>query len=83
MHIFKHLSLQNSVFVTDSLFFVEAVGEDQVFASPFGCCIQEVLLCCYPTLSEEFISARLSLVQRLENTLHNLSAATDGTGWHS
>ncbi|XP_039897877.1 zinc finger FYVE domain-containing protein 26 isoform X2 [Simochromis diagramma] len=56
-----------------------AVGEDQVFASPFGCCIQEVLLCCYPTLSEEFISARLSLVQRLENTLHNLSAATDGT----
>uniref|UniRef100_I3KUA6 Zinc finger FYVE domain-containing protein 26 n=1 Tax=Oreochromis niloticus TaxID=8128 RepID=I3KUA6_ORENI len=54
-------------------------GEYQVFASPFGCCIQEVLLCCYPTLSEEFISARLSLVQRLENTLHNLSAATDGT----
>uniref|UniRef100_A0A3B4H3Y1 Zinc finger FYVE domain-containing protein 26 n=1 Tax=Pundamilia nyererei TaxID=303518 RepID=A0A3B4H3Y1_9CICH len=54
-------------------------GEYTVFASPFGCCIQEVLLCCYPTLSEEFISARLSLVQRLENTLHNLSAATDGT----
>uniref|UniRef100_A0A3Q4GDG0 Zinc finger FYVE domain-containing protein 26 n=1 Tax=Neolamprologus brichardi TaxID=32507 RepID=A0A3Q4GDG0_NEOBR len=54
-------------------------GEYQVFAGPFGCCIQEVLLCCYPTLSEEFISARLSLVQRLENTLHNLSAATDGT----
>uniref|UniRef100_A0A3Q2WT35 Zinc finger FYVE domain-containing protein 26 n=1 Tax=Haplochromis burtoni TaxID=8153 RepID=A0A3Q2WT35_HAPBU len=54
-------------------------GECTVFASPFGCCIQEVLLCCYPTLSEEFISARLSLVQRLENTLHNLSAATDGT----
>ncbi|XP_044230886.1 zinc finger FYVE domain-containing protein 26 [Thunnus albacares] len=55
----------------------EAVGEE-VFASPFGCCIQEVLLCCHPTLSEEFIAARLSLVQRLENTLHVLSTATDG-----
>lgn len=57
----------------------EVVGEDQVFASPFGCSIQEVLLCCHPTLSEECISARLSLAQRLENTLRNLSTATDGT----
>uniref|UniRef100_A0A8P4GHM9 Zinc finger FYVE domain-containing protein 26 n=1 Tax=Dicentrarchus labrax TaxID=13489 RepID=A0A8P4GHM9_DICLA len=57
----------------------EAVGEDQVFASPFGCCIQEVLLCCYPILSEECIAARLSLAQRLETTLHILSTATDGT----
>ncbi|XP_031165681.1 zinc finger FYVE domain-containing protein 26 isoform X2 [Sander lucioperca] len=57
----------------------EAVGEDQVFASPFGCCIQEVLLCCYPALSEECMAARLSLGQRLETTLHTLSAATDGT----
>ncbi|KAF7655467.1 hypothetical protein LDENG_00055630, partial [Lucifuga dentata] len=58
----------------------EAVGEDQVFASPFGCCVQEVLLCCCcPTLSEESISARLSLAQRLETTLHNLSTATDNT----
>ncbi|KAM4542256.1 zinc finger FYVE domain-containing protein 26 isoform 2-T2 [Odontesthes bonariensis] len=56
-----------------------AVGEDQVFANPFGCCIQEVLLCCHPTLSEESIAARLSLTQRLENTLHILSTATDGT----
>ncbi|XP_051244231.1 zinc finger FYVE domain-containing protein 26 isoform X4 [Dicentrarchus labrax] len=56
-----------------------AVGEDQVFASPFGCCIQEVLLCCYPILSEECIAARLSLAQRLETTLHILSTATDGT----
>ncbi|TDG99134.1 hypothetical protein EPR50_G00208230 [Perca flavescens] len=57
----------------------EAVGEDQVFASPFGCCIQEVLLCCYPALSEECMAARLSLGQRLETTLHVLSTATDGT----
>ncbi|XP_039642804.1 zinc finger FYVE domain-containing protein 26 isoform X3 [Perca fluviatilis] len=56
-----------------------AVGEDQVFASPFGCCIQEVLLCCYPALSEECMAARLSLGQRLETTLHILSTATDGT----
>ncbi|XP_075964862.1 zinc finger FYVE domain-containing protein 26 isoform X1 [Anarhichas minor] len=57
----------------------EAVGEDQVFTSPFGCCIQEVLLCCYPALSEESIAARLGLAQRLETTLHILSTATDGT----
>ncbi|XP_034713924.1 zinc finger FYVE domain-containing protein 26 isoform X1 [Etheostoma cragini] len=57
----------------------EAVGEDQVFASPFGCCIQEVLLCCYPALSEECMASRLSLGQRLETTLHILSTATDGT----
>ncbi|KAM7376287.1 hypothetical protein PAMP_006030 [Pampus punctatissimus] len=57
----------------------EAAGEDQVSASPFGCCIQEILLCCHPTLSEECIAARLSMAQRLENTLHILSTATDGT----
>ncbi|KAM3595590.1 uncharacterized protein V6R79_025751 [Siganus canaliculatus] len=57
----------------------ENVGEDQVFASPFGCCIQELLLCCHPSLTEECISARLSLVQRLESTLHSLSTATVGT----
>ncbi|XP_069391514.1 zinc finger FYVE domain-containing protein 26 [Paralichthys olivaceus] len=57
----------------------EAVMEDQVFASPFGCCIQEVLLCCHPTLMEESIAARLSLAQRLETTLHVLSTATDNT----
>ncbi|XP_044023406.1 zinc finger FYVE domain-containing protein 26 isoform X3 [Siniperca chuatsi] len=56
-----------------------AAGDDQVFASPFGCCIQEVLLCCHPILSEESIAARLSLAQRLETTLHILSTATDGT----
>ncbi|KAM9355627.1 LOW QUALITY PROTEIN: zinc finger FYVE domain-containing protein 26 [Pholidichthys leucotaenia] len=56
----------------------EAVGEDQVFASPFGCSIQEVLLCCHPTLSEDLISAQLGLVQRLENILHNLNSAIDG-----
>ncbi|KAM8915638.1 zinc finger FYVE domain-containing protein 26 isoform 3-T6 [Spinachia spinachia] len=61
----------------------EAVGDDQGFSScfqqPFGCCIQEVLLCCYPTLSEESIAARLGLAQRLETTLHVLSTATDAT----
>ncbi|XP_077395120.1 zinc finger FYVE domain-containing protein 26 [Festucalex cinctus] len=54
-----------------------AAGEEQLLASPFGCCIQEVLLCCHPTLSEECISARLALMQRLESTLHVLSSATD------
>ncbi|KAK2826639.1 hypothetical protein Q5P01_020853 [Channa striata] len=56
----------------------DAVGEDQVFASPFGCCIREVLLSCHPILTEECIASRLSLVQRLETTLHILSTATDG-----
>uniref|UniRef100_A0A8C6L1H5 Zinc finger FYVE domain-containing protein 26 n=1 Tax=Nothobranchius furzeri TaxID=105023 RepID=A0A8C6L1H5_NOTFU len=55
----------------------DAAGEDQVACSPFGCCIQEVLLCCSPTLSEDVIAARLSLTQRLENTLQHLSTATD------
>jgi len=73
-------NVRNSFLVTDPLFFIEAVGEDQVFTSPFGCCIQEVLLCCYPALSEESINARLSLAQHLETTLHILSTATDGTG---
>lgn len=76
-------NVQESFFVTDPLLFIEAVGDDQVFASPFGCCIQEVLLCCHPILSEECIAARLSLAQRLETTLHILSTATDGTGRRS
>lgn len=58
------------------------MGEDPAFAGPFGCCIQEVLLCCHPVLREECIAARLSLVQRLESVLHILSTATDGTGRH-
>ncbi|CAJ1074767.1 zinc finger FYVE domain-containing protein 26 [Xyrichtys novacula] len=56
----------------------EAVVEDQVFASPFGCCVQDVLLCCHPSLTEECIAARLGLAQRLETTLSILSGATDG-----
>uniref|UniRef100_A0A3Q1CG55 Zinc finger FYVE domain-containing protein 26 n=1 Tax=Amphiprion ocellaris TaxID=80972 RepID=A0A3Q1CG55_AMPOC len=67
----------NSSFVTDLFLFIEAGGDDQVSSSPFGCSIQEVLLCCHPTLTEECISARLGLAQRLESTLHNLSTATD------
>lgn len=58
------------------------MGDDPAFAGPFGCCIQDVLLCCHPVLSEESIAARLSLVQRLETTLHILSTATDDTGRH-
>ncbi|XP_061156343.1 zinc finger FYVE domain-containing protein 26 isoform X1 [Syngnathus typhle] len=54
-----------------------AVGEEQVLSSPFGCSIQEVLLCCHPTLSEECISARLALMQRLASTLHVLSSAAN------
>ncbi|KAM8833445.1 zinc finger FYVE domain-containing protein 26 isoform 1-T1 [Synchiropus picturatus] len=56
----------------------DAVSEEQVVSSPFGCCLQEVLLCCHPTLSEECIAGRLGLTQRLENVLHVLSTATDG-----
>ncbi|XP_017271896.1 zinc finger FYVE domain-containing protein 26 isoform X2 [Kryptolebias marmoratus] len=70
--ILNHSATHKSSVKTD------AVGEDQVFGSPFGCCIQEVLLSCHPTLSEEGIAARLSLTQRLESTLHSLSIATDG-----
>ncbi|XP_041668136.1 zinc finger FYVE domain-containing protein 26 isoform X2 [Cheilinus undulatus] len=56
----------------------EAAGEDQTSTSPFGCCIQEVLLCCHPILAEECIATRLGLTQRLETTLNILSTATDG-----
>ncbi|KAJ4921349.1 hypothetical protein JOQ06_021873 [Pogonophryne albipinna] len=55
------------------------VGEDPVFSGPFGCSTQEVLLSCYPALSEECITARLALTQRLETTLNILSTATEGT----
>uniref|UniRef100_H3BXK2 Zinc finger FYVE domain-containing protein 26 n=1 Tax=Tetraodon nigroviridis TaxID=99883 RepID=H3BXK2_TETNG len=74
--ILNHSSTYKSSVKTDS------VGEDLAFASPFGCCIQEVLLCCHPVLSEECIAARLGLVQRLETALHVLSTATDGAGQH-
>ncbi|XP_072314504.1 zinc finger FYVE domain-containing protein 26 [Eucyclogobius newberryi] len=49
---------------------------DEAFSSPFGCCVQEVLLCSYPTLTEESISSRLTLAQKLETTLQILSTAT-------
>lgn len=77
--VFKSIYL----FVSDLLLLTETVGEDQAFASPFGYCTQEVLLCCHPILSEEYIAARLSLAQRLETTLRILSTATDGAGQHS
>ncbi|KAK5886858.1 hypothetical protein CesoFtcFv8_017850 [Champsocephalus esox] len=55
------------------------VAEDPVFSGPFGCSTHEVLLSCYPVLSEECIAARLALTQRLETTLNILSTATEGT----
>lgn len=75
--------LKADLFIIGPLLLTEMVGEDQAFSSPFGCCTQDVLLCCHPILSEEHIAARLSLVQRLETTLHNLSTATDGAGQQS
>ncbi|XP_051942966.1 zinc finger FYVE domain-containing protein 26 isoform X5 [Hippocampus zosterae] len=54
-----------------------AAGEEQVCANPFGCCIQEVLLCCHTTLSEECIAAQLALMQCLESTLDILGSATN------
>ncbi|KAG9336768.1 hypothetical protein JZ751_003116 [Albula glossodonta] len=55
----------------------EGLSEEQVGTGPFGCSVQEVLLCCHPSLSEEGISARLGLAQRLELTLRTLGTATD------
>ncbi|KAL0969454.1 hypothetical protein UPYG_G00227580 [Umbra pygmaea] len=55
----------------------EIVLDDHAASSPFGCCIQEVLLCCHPGLCEEGIATRLSLAQRLESTLQTLASATD------
>ncbi|XP_055017123.1 zinc finger FYVE domain-containing protein 26 isoform X2 [Boleophthalmus pectinirostris] len=70
--LLNHSSSNKSSTKTDS-------PVDEVFSSPFGCCVQEVLLCCYPTLSEESISSRLTLAQRLESTLQILSTATKST----
>ncbi|KAJ3613738.1 hypothetical protein NHX12_019984 [Muraenolepis orangiensis] len=58
----------------------EAVGDDPGQASgPFGCCIQEVLLSCLPTLTQEGMAARLGLAQRLEQTVLTLNEATHNT----
>ncbi|XP_030626827.1 zinc finger FYVE domain-containing protein 26 [Chanos chanos] len=58
----------------------ETAGEDHVVSRPFGCSVQEVLLCCHPTLTEEGIAVRLSLTQRLEVTLQTLTSATESVG---
>ncbi|XP_077586758.1 zinc finger FYVE domain-containing protein 26 [Stigmatopora nigra] len=78
-HLSKILNRQaptkNSVKMTES-----AAKEEQAPAAtarPFGCCIQEVLLCCHPTLSEECIAARLALTQRLDSSLRQLSSAIE------
>uniref|UniRef100_A0A8C4ZJA5 Zinc finger FYVE domain-containing protein 26 n=1 Tax=Gadus morhua TaxID=8049 RepID=A0A8C4ZJA5_GADMO len=54
----------------------ESSGEEPVGSSPFGCCIQEVLLSCQPTLTQEGLVSRLGLAQRLEQTVLTLTAAT-------
>ncbi|XP_056445850.1 zinc finger FYVE domain-containing protein 26 isoform X2 [Gadus chalcogrammus] len=54
----------------------ESSGEEPVDSSPFGCCIQEVLLSCQPTLTQEGLVSRLGLTQRLEQTVLTLTAAT-------
>ncbi|KAI4792478.1 hypothetical protein KUCAC02_033353, partial [Chaenocephalus aceratus] len=56
------------------------VAEDPVFSGPFGCSTHEVLLSCYPALSEECIAARLALTQRLETTLNILSTLVEQAG---
>ncbi|XP_066536111.1 zinc finger FYVE domain-containing protein 26 [Hoplias malabaricus] len=55
-------------------------GEEGAVLTPFGCSAQEVLLCCFPSLMEETIAARLSLIQRLEVTLQTLRSATEMSG---
>uniref|UniRef100_A0A8B9HD90 Zinc finger FYVE domain-containing protein 26 n=1 Tax=Astyanax mexicanus TaxID=7994 RepID=A0A8B9HD90_ASTMX len=55
-------------------------GDDGMVLAPFGCSAQEVLLCCYPSLTEESIAARLTLTQRLEVTLLTLTSATETAG---
>ena len=49
-------------------------------SSPFGCCIQEVLLSCQPILTQEELVSRLGLAQRLEQTVLTLTAATHNPG---
>ncbi|XP_061825020.1 zinc finger FYVE domain-containing protein 26 isoform X2 [Nerophis lumbriciformis] len=71
--ILNHSTTNNSTVKTS-----EDAAEEPAFASPFGCCIQEVLLCCHPALSEECIAARLGLNRHLENTLQALSSSSDG-----
>ncbi|KAK0146992.1 Zinc finger FYVE domain-containing protein 26 [Merluccius polli] len=57
----------------------ESVGEEGQGSSPFGCCIQEVLLSCLPTLTQEGMAGRLGQAQRLEQTVLTLNAATQNT----
>ncbi|XP_059373273.1 zinc finger FYVE domain-containing protein 26-like isoform X2 [Carassius carassius] len=52
-------------------------GEENAVYSPFGCSVQEVLLSCNSTLTEESITSWLNLNQRLEVTLQTLTSATN------
>jgi hypothetical protein len=66
--------------VTHVIGAAESSGEEPVGSSPFGCCIQEVLLSCQPTLTQEGLVSRLGLAQRLEQTVLTLTAATHNPG---
>ncbi|XP_031436154.1 zinc finger FYVE domain-containing protein 26 isoform X2 [Clupea harengus] len=57
----------------------EGAGEEATLGSPFGCSAQEVMLSCHPVLTEEAISSRLSLGQRLEHIAQILNTAADAT----
>ncbi|XP_041121838.1 zinc finger FYVE domain-containing protein 26 isoform X1 [Polyodon spathula] len=54
------------------------VNEEKL-QSHFSCSVVEVLLTCYPTLTEESMATQLSISHRLEHTLHTLATAIDCT----
>ncbi|XP_058843286.1 zinc finger FYVE domain-containing protein 26-like isoform X1 [Acipenser ruthenus] len=54
------------------------VNEEKL-QSHFSCSVLEVLLTCYPALTEESMATQLSISHRLEHTLHTLSTAIDCT----
>ncbi|RXM97625.1 Zinc finger FYVE domain-containing protein 26 [Acipenser ruthenus] len=54
------------------------VNEEKL-QSHFSCSVLEVLLTCYPALTEERMATQLSISHRLEHTLHTISTAIDCT----
>ncbi|MBN3313649.1 ZFY26 protein, partial [Atractosteus spatula] len=55
-------------------------GSEEKTWSPFSCSAVEVLLSCYPCLTEEGITAQLLITHRLEQVVHTLASAADATG---
>ncbi|XP_015206656.2 zinc finger FYVE domain-containing protein 26 isoform X1 [Lepisosteus oculatus] len=55
-------------------------GSEEKTWSPFSCSAVEVLLSCYPCLTEEGITAQLLTTQRFEQVVHTLAGAADVTG---